>query len=74
MNMKMTDKESGQNNTVPQLDKGTSPSLLLCKNVSHAYSPVLHILHNSSEGMFFCLPEELYILSAFFAQSCSYVL
>ena len=23
-------------------------------------------LHNSSEGMFLCLPEELYILSAFF--------
>ena len=23
------------------------------------------VLHNSSEGMFLCLPEELYILSAF---------
>ena len=29
-------------------------------------TPVLHILHNSSEGIFLCLPEELYILSAFF--------
>ena len=31
-------------------------------------TPVLHILHNSSEGMFLCLPEELYILSSFFVR------
>ena len=28
----------------------------------------IHFLHNSSEGMFLCLPEELYILSAFFVR------
>ena len=27
---------------------------------------IFTFLHNSSEGMFLCLPEELYILSAFF--------
>ena len=39
------------------------PSLLLCKKVNMHVTPVLH---NGSEGMFLCLPEELYILSAFF--------
>ena len=27
---------------------------------------IFTFLHNSNEGMFLCLPEELYILSAFF--------
>ena len=29
---------------------------------------IFTFLHNSSEGMFLCLPEELYILSAFFVR------
>ena len=52
--------------TVPQVDKGTS---LNCYNVKMCRTGVTCIftfLHNSSEGIFLCLPEELYILSAFF--------
>ena len=67
----MTDKESGTKYTVLQVGQRNIPSLLLCtkyvEQVSHAYSPVLHIftvLHNSSEGMFLCVPVELYILSS----------
>ena len=52
--------------TVPQVDKGTS---LHCYYVER-WICMRHLfytfLHNSSEGMFLCLPGELYILTAFF--------
>ena len=42
------------------------PSLLLCKKWICMWHLFYTFLHNSSEEMFLCLREELYILSAFF--------
>ena len=66
--MNMTDKERGHNiqflilpSTIAVVDKGTS---LHCYNVKMCRTGVT----NSSEGMFLCLPEEMYILSTFFVR------
>ena len=64
--MNMTDKESGQNIQFPQVDKGTSLHCYYVKMCRTGVTCIFTFLHNSSEGMFLCLPEELYILSAFF--------
>ena len=52
--------------TVPQVDKGTSLHCFYVKMCRTGVTCIFTFLHNSSEGMFLCLPEELYILSAFF--------
>ena len=55
--------------TVPQVDKETSLHcyyVKMCRTGEYMWHLFYTFLHNSSEGMFLCLPEELYILSAFF--------
>ena len=52
--------------TVPQVDKGTSLHCYYVERWICMWHLFYTFLHNSSEGMFLCLPEELYILSAFF--------
>ena len=54
--------------TVPQVDKGTSLHCYYVKMCRTGVTCIFTFLHNSSEGMFLCLPEELYILSAFFVR------
>ena len=52
--------------TVPRVDKGTSLHCYYVKRWICMWHLFYTFLHNSSEGMFLCVPEELYILSAFF--------
>ena len=52
--------------TVTQVDKGTSLHCYYVKMCRTGVTCIFTFLHNSSERMFLCLPEELYILSAFF--------
>ena len=54
--------------TVPQVDKGTSLHCYYVKMCRTGVTCIFTFLHNSSEGMFLCVPEELYILSAFFVR------
>ena len=54
--------------TVPQVDKGTSLHCYYVKMCRTGVTCIFTFLQNSSEGMFLCLPEELYILSAFFVR------
>ena len=52
--------------SVPQVDKGASLHCYYVKRWICMWHLFYTFLHNSSEGMFLCLPAELYILSAFF--------
>ena len=66
--MNMTDKKKRTKYTVPQVDKGTSLHCYYVKMCRTGVTCIFTFLHNSSEGMFLYLPEELYILSAFFVR------
>ena len=57
--------------TVTQVDKGTSLHCYYVERWICMWHLFYTFLHNSSEGMFLCLPGELYILSAFFVSHLS---